>query len=60
MSKPGLSAMALEFECGDPECVFEIRSDDADEIVEFVARHAADTHDRTVDEARVRERIRER
>jgi predicted small metal-binding protein len=51
--------MALEFECGDPECTFEITSVDADEIVEHVRLHAQDMHDKGVDEGRVRERIRE-
>jgi len=49
--------MAKEFECGAPECTFLIRTLDADEIVEHVRMHAAEKHDKEIDEARVRDRI---
>ena len=51
--------MALEFECGDPECTFEITSVDEDEIVEHIRMHAREMHDKGIDEERVRQRIRE-
>lgn len=49
--------MAKRFECGAPDCVFLVRSEDEAEIVDLVGRHAAEKHDRTADEQRVRERI---
>lgn len=45
------------FDCGAPDCTFRVRADDEDEIVAIVQRHAAEKHDRSVDESRVRERI---
>lgn len=50
--------MTREFECGDPSCTFLIRTEDDDEIVAHVRQHARERHDREVDEARVRDRIR--
>lgn len=41
-----------------PDCNFLIRTEDEDEIVEHVRMHAAEKHDREVDEERVRNRIR--
>lgn len=46
-----------EFVCGAPDCTFEIRANDAEEIVEYVKQHAAEKHGREVDEERVRSRI---
>lgn len=46
-----------QFVCGAPDCSFEIRANDEDEIVEHVRQHAAEKHDREVDEERVRSRI---
>lgn len=49
--------MPHEFECGAPDCTFLIRTLDEDEIVEHVRMHAREKHDKTIDEARVRDRI---
>lgn len=45
------------FECGAPDCEFEVRANDEDEIVDIVRRHASEKHDRDVDEDHVRDRI---
>lgn len=45
------------FECGAPDCAFLVRTDDADELVEIVKRHARERHDRDVDEDHVRDRM---
>ncbi|MFB6104421.1 MAG: DUF1059 domain-containing protein [Halobacteriaceae archaeon] len=49
--------MVKEFACGAPDCTFLIRTNDADEIVEHVRMHAAEKHDKDIDEDRVRDRI---
>lgn len=46
-----------EFTCGAPDCEFHVRTDDADEVIDIVRRHARERHDREVDEERVRERM---
>ena len=46
-----------EFVCGAPDCTFEVRANDEDEIVEYVKRHAKEKHGREIDEERVRSRI---
>lgn len=51
--------MAREFECGAPNCSFLIRTKDDDEIVEHVRMHATEKHGKTIDEDRVRNRIRD-
>ena len=55
----GVAPVMPEFVCGAPDCTFEIRANDADEIVEHVRQHAREKHDRDVDEERVRDRIEE-
>lgn len=50
--------MAAEFECAAPDCTFLIRTTDPEEVVEHVRVHAEEKHDKTIDEARVRDRIR--
>ena len=52
------SPVPSEFECGAPTCTFLIRTEDPDEIVEHVRLHAREKHDKAIDEARVRDRIR--
>ncbi len=45
--------MAREFQC--TACEFMIRSENDDELIEFVREHANDTHDMTMSAADVRE-----
>jgi len=46
------------FECGAADCPFLIRTTDPDEIVEHVRTDASEKHDKSIDEDRVRGRIR--
>lgn len=50
--------MAYQFECGAPECALLVRTNSEDELLDIVARHAREVHDRESDPERVRERIR--
>ena len=49
--------MVQEFACDAPDCAFQLRSHDTEEIIEIVQRHARQKHDRTVDGDRIRSRI---
>lgn len=44
--------MAREYSCS--QCEFMIRSENDDELIEFVREHAEDTHDMSVSEEDVR------
>lgn len=51
--------MAYQFECGAPDCALLVRTDSEDELMDIVARHARERHDKESDPERVRQRIEE-
>lgn len=51
--------MAYQFECGAPDCTLLVRTNSQAELLDIVAQHAREYHDKESDPEQVRERIEE-
>lgn len=51
--------MAYEFNCSDMghDCPFMVRSENEDELVQYVQQHARDVHDTEMSEADARDAV---